>query len=198
MSRKIKILLAVTLGIVAVALLYLRVLAHYTFFENLGSEQEARTRLSQVALQPQGGPSQTVVLYFPDYDNGSLLSEARPQTWPKEDVDRIREVILALIEGSHKGYQRALPASATIRAVFLASDGTAVIDFGSDVRNGLDPGIESETLAVYSLVDSVAANVSSVKKVLILVQGQPADTLDGHIDLTEAFGPDTGLISKTE
>ncbi len=198
MSRTTKIVLAVTLGVVIAAVLYLRVLAHHTFFESFGSEQEARTRLSQVALQPQGGPNQAVVLYFPDYNSGTLVGESRPITWPKEDVDRAREILLGLIEGSHKGYARALPASATIRAVFLTSDGTAVVDFASDVRNGLDPGIESELLAVYSLVDSLTANIASVKKVRILVQDEDVDTLDGHIDLSQAFEPNPSLIGKPE
>jgi len=198
MSRRAKILLAITLGVVVGAVLYLRVLAHHTFFESFGSEQEARTKLSQLALQPQGGPNQPVVLYFPDYNNGTLLGEARSLSWPKEDVDRSREILLGLIEGSHKGYASALPPSATIRALFLTSDGTAVIDFSSDVRNGLDPGIESEALAVYSLVDSLAANIPSVKKVRILVQGQEVETLDGHIDLSEAFEPNPDLIRKAD
>jgi hypothetical protein len=54
----------------------------------------------------------------------------------------------------------------------------------------LTPGIASETLAIYSVVNSITANVPSVKKVKFLIQGQEVDTLDGHVDLTEAYVPD--------
>ena len=60
----------------------------------------------------------------------------------------------------------------------------------SSALSGFLPGIESETLAIYSIVDSLAVNVPAVKKVKILVQGQEAETLDGHADLTGEFSPD--------
>jgi hypothetical protein len=84
-----------------------------------------------------------------------------------------------------------------VRAVFLTSGGTAYVDFSNDILNSLSPGIETECLSVYSVVDSITANIPSVKRVKILVQGQEVETLDGHADLTEAIVPDTSLI-KTD
>jgi len=57
----------------------------------------------------------------------------------------------------------------------------------------LTPGIENETLTVYSIVNSLAANIPSVKKVKILIQGQEVETLDGHADLSGYFVPDPAL-----
>ena len=81
-----------------------------------------------------------------------------------------------------------------VRAVFLASEGTVYVDFSKDILNSLSPGIESECLAVYSIVDSITANIPSIKRVKILVQGQEVETLEGHADLTEAIVPDPSLI----
>ena len=100
------------------------------------------------------------------------------------------------IRGTRQGHGRALSPSTTIRAVFLTPEGTAIIDFANDVTVGFNSGIESETLAVYSAVDSIAANLPSVKRVKILIQGKEADTLDGHIDLTGYFVPDPSRIGN--
>lgn len=197
MSRRAKIVMLIVLAVVAAGIFYLRVLARRIFVETpLRVEQEARTKLSQVALQSKTGSTQTVMLYFPSYDQGVLAGEARQISWAPDDVDRIREVLLALIEGSHEGHVRAVSPSTTIRAVFLTPDGTAYLDLSSDALSGLAPGIASETLAVYSIVDSVGANIPAVKRVKITVQGQEADTLDGHADLTDYFVPDPARIAK--
>ena len=108
----------------------------------------------------------------------------------------MRQVVLALAEGSHQGYGRVLPASTTVRAVFLAPDGTAFVDLSNDIQSDFEPGIESETLAIYSMVDSITANIPAVKRVQFLIQGQQVETLDGHADLTAAFTPDPTRINS--
>ena len=115
-------------------------------------------------------------------------------TMAANDTDRIRQIVLALIAGSTQGGDRPLPPSADLRAVFLTPEGTAYLDLSSSALSGFLPGIESETLAIYSIVNSLAANVPSVRKVRILVQGQEAETLDGHADLTGEFAPDMSRV----
>ncbi len=46
---------------------------------------------------------------------------------------------------------------------------------------------------MYSVVNSLAVNIPSVKKVKILIQGQEVETLDGHADLSGYFVPDPAL-----
>ncbi|PYV22553.1 MAG: hypothetical protein DMG24_16305 [Acidobacteria bacterium] len=197
MSRRAKIALVVVLAVVAAGLFYLRALARRIFVETpLRVEQEARAQLSQVALQSQAGGRETVVLYFPSYGEGVLVKEVRRIAWAAEDADRVRQILLALIEGSHQGHERAVSPSTSIRAVFLTRDGTAYVDFSSEVLADFAPGIESESLAVYSIVDSLAANIPAVKKVKILVQGQEVDALDGHADLTDYYVPDPSRVNK--
>ncbi len=185
MSYRAKVLMVITLAVLTAGFFYLRVLARRVFFEPAPhGEEEAHTRLSEVALQSARGLSQTVTLYFPSYDEGLLLAENRQMAGAVSDTDRIRQILLALIEGSHQGHSRALPPSTDIRAVFLTADGTAYLDFANDLLTGLAPGIGSETLVVYSIVNSLAANIHTVHRVKILVQGQEVETLDGHADLS--------------
>jgi spore germination protein GerM len=193
MSRRTLVVTLIVLAVVIASLSYLRSLAWRTFHEIQGGEESAHVRLSQEALQPSTGLKQNVTLYFPADDESGLIPEIRALSWAATDPDRIRQVLLALIEGPTKGHNRPLPPSTDVRAVFLTADGTAYIDFSNDILKGFAPGIQSETLTVYSVVNSLAANIPAVKKVRILLEGREVETLDGHVDLTEFFVPNPVL-----
>ena len=197
MSRRTAFVLIVVLAVLAIGLFYLRSLARRVFVESRQkTEQEAHAQLSEAALQSPGASNHTVVLYFPSYANGTLAGEARQMRWATDDPDRIRQILLGLAEGSRKGANRVLSPSTNVRGVFLSPTGAACIDLSTEALAEFEPGIESESLTVYSIVDSLAANIPAVKRVKILIQGQEVDTLDGHADLTGFFVPDTSRISQ--
>ncbi len=189
MSRRAIVLMVTTLAILATGSFYLRVLARRIFESPQHGEAAARTRLREAALQPVTSANQTATLYFPSYSEGKVVAESRPIAWAASDTDRVRQVMLALIEGSRPGQNRTLPASTVVRAVFLSADGTAYIDLSNDGLADFAPGIETESLAVYSIVNSLASNIPSVKHVKFLIQGQEVDTLNGHADLSGVFVP---------
>ena len=198
MTRRAKIFLFILLALLAAGGFYLRALARRVFLEPAVRAEEAeRAKLSQFALQPNNGTIQSATLYFPALSEGKVTTENRPITWAQSDTDRVRQVVLALAEGSHQGYGRVLSPSTTVRGVFLSTDGTAYLDLSNDVLSDFEPGIETETLAVYSIVNSICVNVPAVKRVQFLVQGQQVETLDGHVDLTSAYTPDLSRIKST-
>lgn len=201
MSRRALILTVVVAVVLGVGVYYLLTLRRHLSPANGNpqrAEANARTRLSEAALQQGAGQSQVVTLYFPSYADGKLVAESRSLKLASGNVKRIKQVLLALIEGSHEGHNSTLPSSATIRSVFLSADGTAVIDLSQEALSDFKPGIESEDLAVYSIVDSLSANIPAVKRVKFLIQGQEAQTLDGHIDLTGFFAPEPSLIAQAQ
>jgi germination protein M len=196
MSTRTKILLLLLTGLGA-GLLYLRSLSRRIFVEpTTRGEEAARAKLNQIALQPSNGTTQLATLYFPALIEDKIMPESRSITWAENDADRVRQIVLALAEGSHEGYGRVLPASTTVHAVFLTANGTAYVDLSNDIRTDFEPGIESETLAIYSIVNSITVNIPSVKYVQILIQGQEVETLDGHADLTAAFAPDLTRVKS--
>ncbi len=197
MTPRGKIFLVILLIALGAGGFYLRSLAKRIFLEPTArAEEAARAKLSQIALQPSNGTTQLATLYFPALNEGKIIAETRSLTWAQADADRVRQVVLALAEGSHQGYGRVLPASTTVRAVFLSADGTAYVDLANDILNDFTPGIQSETLAIYSMVNSITINIPSVKRVKFLIQGQEVETLDGHADLTAAFAPDPTHIKS--
>jgi len=196
--RTLVLAIAVAVTLVAGIIYLMTLRRHMVPSEaNSRSEQTARTKLNEAALQPSGGQEQTITLYFPSYGDGKLLTEARLMKLSSDNIKAIRQILLALIEGSHQGHGNALSPSTTIRAVFLTPDGTAIVDLSQEALTDFQPGIESESLAIYSIVDSICANIPQVKEVRFLVQGQEVQTLDGHIDLTGSFAPEPSLIAQT-
>jgi len=196
MSRRTKILLLLLVPVLVAGSLYLRTLVRWAFFERRpAAENAARARLSQAALQAAAGPAATVVLYFPGSDE-TLHAETRALALATDPEDRVRQIVLALIEGSAQGRSRALSASAEVQGVFLAADGTAYLDLSQGALNDFNPGIASESLAVYAVVNSLAANLPEVKRVQFLVQGREVDTLDGHADLTGPYAADQAWVAS--
>ncbi len=198
MTTRAKILLVVLIVALAAGGFYLRSLAKRLFHEPpQRAEAAARAKLDQIALQPNNGTTQLATLYFPALNEGKLVPESRPITWAQGDADRVRQVVLALAEGSQQGYGRAFAASTTVRAVFLGADGTAYVDLSNDMLSDFEPGIQTETLTMYSIVNSITIHIPSVKRVRFLIQGQEVETLDGHADLTAPFSPDPTRIKST-
>jgi spore germination protein GerM len=195
MSLRTKILWLSLLVTFAAGVFYLRSLAGRILSElPLRADEAAKARLNEAVLQPGGGPSENVVLYFPALGERKLVAENRPIKWASTTDDRVRQVLLALAEGPHQALGHPLAASTNVRAVFLTLEGTAYVDFSSDLTKNTSPGIETECLAVYSIVDSITTNIPTVKRVKILIQGQEVETLEGHADLTEPIAPDPSLI----
>ncbi len=69
-----------------------------------------------------------------------------------------------------------------LRNAFLLPEGEAVLDLALDA--GLTFGSDEELTIVGSLVDTTLHNVAETSRVRILVNGEPAETLGGHVDLT--------------
>ena len=111
MSLRAKLLWVALLVVFAGGLFYLRSLAKRILFElPLHSEESAKARLNEVALQSGTGPNVIAVLYFPSLSDRRLVPESRPIKWAQSEDDRVRQVLLALAEGSHQGLSHSLPA----------------------------------------------------------------------------------------
>jgi spore germination protein GerM len=90
---------------------------------------------------------------------------------------------------------RIFPPDSVVRATFLLPDGTAFVDLGGPtLTQGWGTGSHEELMAVYSIVSTVTTNFPEVKRVRILVNGEPAETLAGHISLRGSLTPMPSLV----
>ena len=70
----------------------------------------------------------------------------------------------------------------------------AYVDLSAEVRPLPGAGSQGELLSVYSLVNSVVANFPVVKRVQLLVDDKPVETLGGHVDLSRPLLPDMTFL----
>ena len=169
------------------------------FFRGGGQEQIRAKGLPPAAAPARlaAPPSETkvVTLFLVSEDDSLLHPEARKIPAGPSTVEEASQVVRELIKGSNKGLLSPLPPEARLRRLFITKEGTAYVDFSKELID--HPSGSAEELAtVYSVVNTLAYNFKSVKKVFILVEGAERETLGGHINLGEAFVPQYSLDAQ--
>jgi hypothetical protein len=137
-------------------------------------------------LQPDTLPESkksTLYLYFADREYVYLMSEPRVLLHPNDPVRLADAIMRALIRGPQKGLIRTLPPETELRAIYLTSERICYIDLSEAVRKNHPGGCRSELLSIYSMVNSLVLNIPEITAVKLLINGNEATTLAGHIDL---------------
>jgi hypothetical protein len=104
-----------------------------------------------------------------------------------DPAQRAKQVLHALIASSPAAEQRTLPADAELLGFYVLPDGTGIADFSDALVSEIPSGILSEQMVVDSIVQTLQNNVPTLRRLKILIHGQEAETLAGHIDLTGYF-----------
>jgi len=134
---------------------------------------------------PAVTPVQTVrvTIFFPGKDDERLHGEERDIPKPAGPSAYLKALFAELKRGpTRETLVAALPGKIALRGAYLPADGVAVLDLAMDPPPSL--GSSEEVTIVAALVDTVLQNVSGTTRVRLLVNGEPAETLGGHVDLT--------------
>jgi hypothetical protein len=152
------------------------------------SEEQARRELTQPVPVNPGDPRVKAKLFWlSDADNSVLAPVTVDLPLSSDPVLRSKQVLNTLLAGPVDVELRTLPPDAVLLAFYILPDGTAIADFSEALATSIPSGIASEQLAVGSMARTLEANVPEVKRLKILVHGQEAETLAGHVDLTGTF-----------
>ncbi len=138
-----------------------------------------------LAGTPAVTPAETVrvTIFFLGGDDDRLHAEERDIPKPAGPGAYLKALFAELRRGpTRAGLAAVLPPKIQLRNAFLLPDGVAVLDLAVD--SGLSFGSSEELAIVAALVDTVLQNVADTTRVRILVNGEPAETLGGHVDLT--------------
>jgi len=150
--------------------------------------EQARRELLPPEPINSGDPMVRAKLYWGSRDrDGSLVPVIVELPLSSDPVLRAKQILNTLLAGPGDPQERTLPADAALLAFYLLPDGTGVADFSEGLATGIPSGIQSEQLAVDSITHTLQANVPQVQRLKILIHGQEADTLAGHLDLTQTF-----------
>jgi len=137
-----------------------------------------------------------IILYFAAQDATGLVAEGREVEDCLEEQDCLLATVRALIHGPVGDLAAVLPPHAAVLSIRVEG-ALAEIDFTEDLVTGHPGGTQAELLTVYALADTLTANFPHLRQLRILVDGQPIDTLRGHVDLRQPVSADFSLV-KTE
>ena len=139
-----------------------------------------------------------VTLFFEAPDM-LLAAERREVAMPENPAAAASVVIRELLKGSASAaVPRLFPEDTVLRAAYLLPDGTVVVDLGGQtLTDGWSTGTHQELMAVYSMVQTLATNFSEARRVRILLNGTPAETLGGPVWLGRPLVPVQSLVRRT-
>jgi hypothetical protein len=137
---------------------------------------------------------QEVTLFFSDTNERFLVPEKRFIPKEKEPEAQAQEMVIALLTGSKTGLVNTFPEKAELQGVRMEGGDTLVVNFRESFVAHHPGGSAAEMATIYSLTNTLAANIPAIKKVKILIGGKERDSLKGHISLQHPFTMNQELI----
>lgn len=152
------------------------------------STEQARRELLPPVPAASGEPRVKARMFWGSgIDDGNLVAVTVELPLSSDPTLRAKEILNTLLAGPVDPEARTLPPDAALLAFYILPDGLAVADFSEALANSIPSGIQSEQLAVESITRTLEANVPQVQRLRILIHGQEAETLAGHLDLSQTF-----------
>ena len=140
-------------------------------------------------IQPSVG-KRTAILFFVA-DGTRLAREARELDPCQDDNACLADVLEELLNGPVAEFEESLPDGTIVNSAVI-DNALATVDMNSAFVQALPSGSSAEMLAVYSIVNTVAANFPQISAVKLTVEGVEASHLK-HLDLSSPLTPDYTL-----
>ncbi len=174
-KRRLWLLLAIALGLAS------------AFFlgKHFFSGPESTTPHSRIrdSVPVRAAGTRKVHLYFANRKGRFLQAEER-KIQAKDTVSAIDAIVSALLEGPEDAkLVSTIPAGSKLLHTFITDDGTAYVDFNPELSLLHPGGVTAERLTIFAIVNSLVLNLDSVERVQFLLEGKPAPTLAGHLDI---------------
>jgi len=137
-----------------------------------------------------------VLLYFSDSEGGYLIGEKREILKKNEIKEEAKETINELIKGPKGKLIPTLPPRTRLLNLQINDSGLAKVNFNPALSKDHPGGSSAEMMTVYSIANSLALNFPQIKRVQILIDGKPIDTIAGHLSLRQPIPSKPDLIRR--
>ena len=122
-------------------------------------------------------------LYFGIPGADSLVAEYRDVVVKDRPQDQVRAVFRELLAGPSKGHTALFPEGTELLESYWSDRGTLYLDWNRTLTQGFRGGTARERSLIASIVRTAGENLPGVERVMILVEGEPAETIGGHFDV---------------
>ena len=137
-----------------------------------------------------------VTLYFSDANERFLEPEKRQIPKEKDISGQARELVKALLDGSKTNLVNTFPARTELQNIRI--DGQkAYISFGKNLIKNHPKGSTSEMATIYSLTNTITANIPALKEVTLQVDGKELTSIGGHVDTRHPFTINKDLLAPS-
>jgi hypothetical protein len=132
------------------------------------------------------------VLLVPSSNRYGLESETISCERKGNLTVQAQNLIQSLLSNLQSGRVPLYPQGVGLRRIFVDRSGMAFLDLN---KTGADTlGAAEEYLGLMALINTLCLNFNEIKTVKILVNGDEALTLFGHVDLSRPLLPDQDLV----
>lgn len=160
-------------------------------------QQQQQQSAPAPAAQAAAVPHIIATLYYGTSDGQALAAVKREVPLGEGPRAQGQQILQSQLEPAPPPYASLIPEGTMLRAFYITDRGDAFVDFSPEISSNHPGGSTNELLTVYAIVNVVTANLSSVERVQILIDGKQADTLAGHVDLRRPFERDTSLVKES-
>jgi Sporulation and spore germination len=173
----------------AVLLIALCGLGFYAFHLKRRAEQlQNHASDNRPIAPPVAGPSEQIILLVARDDDGDLHRTAISAPMPPERSERARHIVRALLDYySAPASNHPIAERSDVNAVYIVGDNLAVVDMNSAFAEGHVSGILPEELSIASIAETLSANIPTITRVKLLIDGKERDTLSGHADIRTIY-----------
>lgn len=140
----------------------------------------------------------TATLFYGSADGQALVPVRREVPLADGVVPQGREILLTQLQPAPEPHVSVIPEGTTFRAFYITDRGDGFVDLSGEVSSRHAGGSSAELLTVYAIVHAVTANLPSIRRVQILIDGREADTLAGHVDLRRPLEPNPSLVREDQ
>ncbi|MCB9480410.1 MAG: GerMN domain-containing protein [Desulfobacteraceae bacterium] len=152
----------------------------------LNTDKDSKQKKSyKIEIPEKQAEGKEVFLYFANLDNSALEAEKQKIIFNSDTRKFAQSIIEALLKGpANKSLMSALPEGTKLLSLYIQDNLIAVLDFSEEIRENHPGGSQAEILTIYSIVNTLTLNIEEIKEVKILINGNEAETLAGHIALS--------------
>jgi hypothetical protein len=137
----------------------------------------------------------SVTLYFSDANERFLTPEKRQIPKEKDTAGQARELVKALLQGSKTQLVNTFPAHTELQNVKIEAGGKIYVSFNKSFVKNHPKGSTSEMATIYSLTNTLTANLPDIKEVTLLVDGKELSSIGGHVDTRHPFTTNKDLLA---
>jgi spore germination protein GerM len=153
------------------------------YFFQTGGLTATDTPLQDIVKPKAQLPPNQVLLYFTK-DGKQLVTLATDiGSASLSPTEKTKAIVNKLLEARDTAMLKSpVPGGTKLSSVFVNGN-VVIVNLSKEFVNNFRGGVDSELLAVYSLVNSILDNVTNVDAVQLMVEGEKLLTLGGHVDI---------------